>query len=56
MDPKGENILYCHGNSVVVRSVDSPQYSDIYTQHSCQVNVAKYSPSRYSQGTLCCVQ
>lgn len=47
VDPKGENILYCHGNSVVVRSVDSPQYSDIYTQHSCQVNVAKYSPSRF---------
>lgn len=30
----------------MVRSLDSPQYSDIYTQHSCQVNVAKYSPSR----------
>jgi len=46
-DPKGENMVYCHGNSVVVRSLDSPQYSDIYTQHSCQVNVAKYSPSRF---------
>ena len=32
---------------MVVRSLDSPQYSDVYTQHSCQVNVAKYSPSRF---------
>jgi len=46
-DPKGENLIYCHGNSVVVRSLDSPQYSDVVTQHSCQVNVAKYSPSRF---------
>ncbi|XP_023329890.1 actin-interacting protein 1 [Eurytemora carolleeae] len=46
-DPKGENFLYCHGNSVVIRNLDSPQYSEIYTQHSTQVNVAKYSPSRF---------
>jgi len=46
-DPKGENFLYCHGNSVVTRNLDSPQYSEIYTQHSTQVNVAKYSPSRF---------
>jgi len=46
-DPKGENFLYCHGNSVIIRNLDSPQYSDVYTQHSTQVNVAKYSPSRF---------
>jgi len=46
-DPKGENFLYTHGNSVFMRSLDSPQYSEIYTQHSTQVNVAKYSPSRF---------
>jgi len=46
-DPKGENFLYCHGNSVIIRNLDSPQYADVYTQHSCQVNVAKYSPSRF---------
>lgn len=46
-DPQGENILYCHGNSVILRNLDSPQYADIYTQHSTQVNVAKYSPSRF---------
>jgi WD40 repeat protein len=46
-DPKGETFLYCHGNSVVIRNLDSPQYSEVYTQHSTQVNVAKYSPSRF---------
>jgi len=46
-DPKGENFLYCNGNSVIIRNLDSPQYADVYTQHSCQVNVAKYSPSRF---------
>jgi len=46
-DPKGENLVYCHGNSVVIRNLEKPEHSDIYTQHSCQVNVAKYSPSRF---------
>ena len=46
-DPKGENFLYCHGNSVIIRNLDSPQMADVYTQHSCQVNVAKYSPSGF---------
>jgi len=46
-DPKGENFLYCHGNSVIIRNLDSPQIADVYTQHSCQVNVAKYSPSGF---------
>ena len=46
-DPKGETFLYCHGNSVIIRNLASPQISDIYTQHSCQVNVAKYSPSGF---------
>ena len=36
-DPKGETFLYCHGNSVIIRNLASPQISDIYTQHSCQV-------------------
>jgi WD40 repeat protein len=46
-DPKGENFLYCNGNSVIIRNLDSPQYSEVYTEHSVQVNVAKYSPSRF---------
>jgi len=24
-----------------------PEISDVYTQHSCQVNVAKYAPSGF---------
>ena len=39
-DPKGETFLYCHGNSVIIRNLSSPQISDIYTQHSCQVSSA----------------
>ena len=37
-DPKGETFLYCHGNSVIIRNLASPQMVDIYTQHSCQVS------------------
>ena len=29
------------------RSFDSPQYSDVYTQHSCEVLCARYSPSGF---------
>ena len=43
-DPKGETFLYCHGNSVIIRNLASPQISDIYTQHSCQVKLK--SPHR----------
>lgn len=45
--PDGNKIVYCHGHSVIIREVDSPQYADIYTQHACDVNVAKYSPSGF---------
>ncbi len=46
-DPKGQNFLYTHGNSVIIRNLANPEISDVYTQHSCQVNVAKYSPSGF---------
>jgi WD40 repeat protein len=46
-DPKGKNFLYTHANSVVIRDLANPETADIYTQHSCQVNVAKYSPSGF---------
>jgi len=46
-DPKGKNFLYCNGNSVIIRNIDNPAISDIYTEHSCPVNVAKYSPSGF---------
>lgn len=46
-DPKGKNFLYTNGNSVVIRNIENPAISDIYTEHSCAVNVAKYSPSGF---------
>jgi len=46
-DPKGKNFLYTHGNSVIIRNIDDPSISETYTEHSCQVNVAKYSPSGF---------
>ncbi|XP_043463135.1 actin-interacting protein 1 isoform X1 [Leptopilina heterotoma] len=46
-DPKGKNILYTNGNSVIIRNIDNPAVADIYTEHSCPVNVAKYSPSGF---------
>ncbi|KAL1122926.1 hypothetical protein AAG570_003251, partial [Ranatra chinensis] len=46
-DPKGKNFLYTNGNSVIIRNIDNPAISDIYTEHSCPVNVAKYSLSGF---------
>lgn len=46
-DPKGVSVLYANGNSVIIRNLEDPAVADIYTQHSCQVNVAKYSPSGF---------
>ncbi|XP_054261578.1 actin-interacting protein 1-like [Macrosteles quadrilineatus] len=46
-DPKGKNFLYTNGNSVIIRNIDNPAISDVYTEHSCAVNVAKYSPSGF---------
>ncbi|XP_011301844.1 actin-interacting protein 1 [Fopius arisanus] len=46
-DPKGKSFLYTNGNSVIIRNIDNPAIADIYTEHSCAVNVAKYSPSGF---------
>ncbi|KAK9883553.1 hypothetical protein WA026_001732 [Henosepilachna vigintioctopunctata] len=46
-DPKGKTFLYTNGNSVIIRNIENPAISDIYTEHSCAVNVAKYSPSGF---------
>ncbi|CAG0885086.1 unnamed protein product [Cyprideis torosa] len=46
-DPKGENFVYCNGNSVIIRNIENPAFSDIYTEHSVATTVAKYSPSRF---------
>ncbi|KAK4471857.1 hypothetical protein MN116_005246 [Schistosoma mekongi] len=44
-DPKGEQLIYVSGNSVVIRSLEDTAQNDMYTQHAVPVNVAKYSPS-----------
>ncbi|OUC46265.1 putative WD domain, G-beta repeat protein [Trichinella nativa] len=44
-DPKGNNFLYCNGNSVVIRDLQNPKISDVYTEHSTLTTVAKYSPN-----------
>ncbi|KAF9085229.1 hypothetical protein BGX23_009844 [Mortierella sp. AD031] len=46
-DPKGENILYTNGKSVYIRNLEKPHIAKEYTQHSCNVTVAKYAPSGY---------
>lgn len=46
-DPKGKTFLYTNGNSVIIRDIENPAVADVYTEHSCQVNVAKYSPSGF---------
>ncbi|RWS10178.1 Actin-interacting protein 1-like protein [Dinothrombium tinctorium] len=46
-DPKGKTFLYTNGNSVIIRDIAHPEISDIYTEHSAQTTVAKYSPSGF---------
>jgi len=43
-DPNGDNILYCLGNDVVIRSLSNPAISDLYTEHTRPTTVARYSP------------
>ncbi|XP_071543486.1 actin-interacting protein 1 isoform X2 [Panulirus ornatus] len=47
VDPKGKNLLYSCGNSVIIRKLENPAISDVYTEHSTQVNVAQYAPSGF---------
>jgi WD40 repeat protein len=46
-DPAGENMLYCNGNAVIIRSLQDPTKADIYTEHSFATTVACYSPSGF---------
>ncbi|XP_013785518.1 actin-interacting protein 1-like, partial [Limulus polyphemus] len=46
-DPKGKNILYANGNSIIIRDIENPSFADVYTEHSTQTTVAKYSPSGF---------
>lgn len=46
-DPKGKNILYAIGNSIIIRDIEDPGISDVYTQHSVATSVACYAPSGF---------
>lgn len=47
-DPKnGKNILYCTGNSVIIRNLDNPLEAELYVDHSFQTTVARYAPSGF---------
>mmetsp|Transcript_32060 Transcript_32060/g.43905 ORF Transcript_32060/g.43905 Transcript_32060/m.43905 type:complete len:598 (-) Transcript_32060:152-1945(-) len=46
-DPKGKQILYCTGNSVVMRDLANPLLCDQYTEHAHAPTVARYAPSGY---------
>eukprot|EP00004_Rigifila_ramosa_P024479 TRINITY_DN710_c0_g1_i4.p1 TRINITY_DN710_c0_g1~~TRINITY_DN710_c0_g1_i4.p1 ORF type:complete len:490 (-),score=93.97 TRINITY_DN710_c0_g1_i4:440-1909(-) len=46
-DPKGENFLYCSGQSVFIRNLANPLIVDVYSEHPCATTVARYAPSRF---------
>jgi hypothetical protein len=46
-DPKCKNFLYTNGRSIIIRSLEHPEVSSEYTEHSCQTTVARYSPSGF---------
>ena len=46
-DPKGQTLVYVNGNSVFMRNLVDPSQCDVYTEHSCAVQVAKYAPSGF---------
>ncbi|TKR81028.1 hypothetical protein L596_014973 [Steinernema carpocapsae] len=45
--PDGKKFVYCNGNSVFMRNVEDLTDCDIYTEHSVQATVAKFSPSGF---------
>ncbi|KAK3724524.1 WD40 repeat-like protein [Vermiconidia calcicola] len=46
-DSKGERIAYASNKSIFVRSIDHPEISKQYTQHTAQTTVARFSPSGF---------
>lgn len=46
-DPKGENFLYCNGSNVFIRNIKNPAICEVYSEHSKETTLAKYSPSRF---------
>lgn len=46
-DAKGERLVYTSNKSVFVRSIDRPEISKQYTQHTVRATVARFSPSGF---------
>ncbi|XP_005098277.1 actin-interacting protein 1 [Aplysia californica] len=46
-DPKEKNFLYCNGNNVFIRNINDTSECDVYSEHSKETSVAKYSPSGF---------
>jgi WD40 repeat protein len=46
-DPKGRNMLYTVGRSVIIRDIENSGGADVYTQHSVEATAACYAPSGF---------
>ena len=46
-DAKGERIAYASNKSIFLRSIDKPEHSTQYTQHTATTTVARFSPSGF---------
>eukprot|EP00897_Mesotaenium_endlicherianum_P002964 jgi/Mesen1/2696/ME000167S01838 len=44
-DPDKSWISYCSGKSVILRSLEDPRLCDVYTEHSYNTTVARFSPN-----------
>eukprot|EP00045_Choanoeca_perplexa_P008018 m.73312 g.73312 ORF g.73312 m.73312 type:complete len:596 (-) comp14324_c0_seq1:756-2543(-) len=47
VDPKGKNLVYPRGNTIVVRAADGSLDSYTFSTHSAATTVAKYAPSGF---------
>uniref|UniRef100_A0A914VLH2 Actin-interacting protein 1 n=1 Tax=Plectus sambesii TaxID=2011161 RepID=A0A914VLH2_9BILA len=45
--PDGSKLVYCNGNSVIIRDVEKPSQCEIYTEHATLTTAAKVSPSGF---------
>lgn len=43
--PCGKYLLYTNGTCVVVRSIEDPSFSFVYSEHAAPVKVAKFAPT-----------
>jgi len=42
---KDERLMYCNGSNVIIRALDDPTKSEIFSEHKTHVHVAKFSPN-----------